>query len=431
MKVLILAGGGGTRLWPLSRQEFPKQFLCFEKPYSLLQSTVKRFLGAAKVEKIVIATNKHYQSLVKRQLAAIDPAGSVDILVEPERKNTAAAIALGVRYFEEQDGRREDSTILVIPSDHLIEPEAAFLRYLEEAELFAKQQWIVLFGIRPTRAETGYGYIHVGGQEEGLFYHVKRFVEKPNSEKAEQYLSSGEYYWNAGMFAFTARQFWEEAKLHAPAIYGMHAKPFSECLSLFPKLPNVSIDYALLEKTRRIVVCPMSLHWSDVGSWDSVYEALGKDSNQNVLIGNVVEMDSKNNLIFGGKKLISAIGLEDIIMVDTEEALFVVKKGHSQKVKEMVERLSSLSKPGEQKVKPLYQNGTCRVLLICVTEPIKHRCKKPERWVCLKGEAKMVWKGHSKTLQAGEAVSLASGASLHLSALQEGSELLCIEYEKE
>src|SRR5690606_8055002 len=223
-------------------------------------------------EEIVVLTNLHHQHLVEEQLIKIDPSRSIRVLVEPVRKNTAPAIALGIKYLEEQCGCRAEDAILVIPSDHLLEPELVFLRFLEDVEPYARDGELILFGIRPNKPETGYGYIQIGTQKTGPLYQVQRFVEKPDRRKAEQYLASGDYYWNAGMFVFSPKAFWQEARLHAPSLVSTMQGDLNHCLSQFSQNPDISIDYALWEKSEKAVVCPLPISWSDIGCWDSVYD---------------------------------------------------------------------------------------------------------------------------------------------------------------
>jgi mannose-1-phosphate guanylyltransferase/mannose-6-phosphate isomerase len=348
MHVLILAGGGGTRLWPLSRQDFPKQFLRFEGQQSLLQKTVSRFLNSSLTETLAISTNAQYEFLVRQQLEKIDPEKRACIIIEPGRKNTGPAIAFAIRYLEEAGRISKSSSLLVLPSDHLIEPETVFIRHLESVERLSQQNHWVIFGIRPTRAESGFGYIQIGPQFDLFTYQVKRFVEKPAPQLAKHYLASGDYYWNAGMFAFSMDHFWRELSLYAPEIERGMKGTLAEIAAQFDQLPNISFDYAILEKTRKALVCPLPVSWSDVGCWDSVYETLAKDQNQNVKIGHVLALDTKNSLIIGGKRLISTVGLEDMLIVETDDATFITKKGESQKVKQIVQELIKIGrKEGE------------------------------------------------------------------------------------
>ncbi len=396
-----MAGGGGTRLWPLSRQDLPKQFLRFGSPLSLLQQTAKRFLQAPIADEIVILTNVHHQQLVEKQLAAIDPEQKIRVLVEPVRKNTAPAIALGIRYLEEKSGCGANDPILVIPSDHLLEPEQVFLRALEEGAPYAMSGDPILFGIRPTRPETGYGYIQIGEQKGSLLYRVRRFVEKPDRRKAEDYLASGDYYWNAGIFLFSPHTFWQEAARYAPVLTETMQGDFKTCLSRFSENLDISIDYALWEKTDKAVVCPLPISWSDIGCWDSVYDVLNKDGNLNVKLGNVLEIDTKSSLIYGSQKLIATIGLEDLLIVDTEDAICISKKGESQKVKELVALLSK----EKRLVKPLYKSEEFEIfsyeiepfgsLVISIPE------NKVAHWIRVRGDATVRAEGEKTVIGNG------------------------------
>lgn len=347
MHIVILAGGSGMRLWPVSRKDLPKQYLSFGDKLSLLQKTTNRFLRSPLTESISISTNADQAARVKEQLSEIDPEQKTGILVEPYSRNTAPAIAFALRSLEEHKNVKESDSILVLPSDHLIEPESVFLQYLEMIDPVVRNNQLVIFGIRPTKPETGFGYIQIGKKQDWLTYKVKRFVEKPNRHVAESYLASGDYYWNAGMFAFSAGLFWRKLEEHAPEIYAAMQGTTREIETRFAQIPDLSFDYAVLEKSENTLVCPLPVSWSDVGCWDSVYDTMNKDENQNVQIGNVVSIDTKNSLIFGGKRLISTVGLEDMLIVATEDATFISKKGESQKVKEIVQKLIQIgSKEG-------------------------------------------------------------------------------------
>lgn len=331
MIVVILAGGKGTRLWPLSNQGLPKQFLRIKDHHSLLQRTYLRFSESENVEKILIVTNDNYKSLVEDHLNEIN--ASCSIISEPCGRNTAPAICLAVKYIQEKMGKSSDCKVFVSPSDHLISPEKKFREDLEVLEKIPFDGNIITFGVRPTRPETGYGYIKTKSKNDELLYPVDCFIEKPSIEKAQEFVLFDEYFWNAGVFLFSIGDFWKEIKTYCREIYDVFQKDYSMILSKFNDLPNISIDYALMEKTKKIKVFPLQASWSDIGSWDSVYDVLEKDENLNVKVGKVYDIDTKNSLIFSEKKVISTIGLEDIIIVETDEGIFIGKKGHSQKIK--------------------------------------------------------------------------------------------------
>lgn len=336
MKIIILAGGSGTRLWPVSRETFPKQFLKLGDQESLLQKTVKRFLPEWSVDHIFIVTQKETLFLVKNQMAGIDPKLLDQIIVEPERKNTGPAIALAIRYLQDHTNMVQKEIVFVCTSDHWIEPKERFLEAIKSAEKIAMEGRIVTFGVRPSKPETGYGYIQVKKVEGGL--EALSFTEKPPAHLAEKYLLSGDYLWNSGMFVLSVQTFWQEVSVHCPELKQ----------GAFENLPNVSIDYAIMEKSKRISVVLLDLAWSDIGSWDAVFDVSLKDLNQNVQQGNVVAIDTKNSLLIGGKRLIVAVGLENVLVIETEDALYLGKRGQSQRVKAVVEFLKKLGHPEMQ-----------------------------------------------------------------------------------
>ncbi len=380
MKSVILAGGAGVRLFPLSRKNYPKQFLKIGGDKSLFQKTVERNLLAVKPQDIIIITNKDYQYHIKNQLSELlnnsfaQPLDTLfNIILEPMGRNTAPAIALVSQFALEVLKVNEDEVLFICPSDHVISPNDRFAEYMKEAEKIAKEGHIVTFGIKPTKPETGYGYVEADNYSQlnnstnkslNQFYKVKQFHEKPNLVVAQKYLKlnnkytntlitndqrTNYYFWNSGMFAFSVETIVEELKQYAPEIYKKSKLAFDNSPitnnqlqithEFMSAIPSESIDYAVMEKTKKAVVLPLDITWSDVGSWDAFYEILDKDKNGNAKVGNVVDIDTKNSLILGNKRVVSTIGLEDLMVVETDDVLLIAKKGDGQRVKEIVEKL--------------------------------------------------------------------------------------------
>ncbi len=333
MKILILAGGSGTRLWPTSRESSPKQFLKLGKEgdnSSFFQKTVRRFLPLASKEDIWSITHEKYAAILQEQLREIDPSLESQMILEPERKNTAPAIVLALKFLEEKKVSQEE-VVLVASSDHFLSDEKQFLEKVMVARQLAYQGKLVMLAARPTKPETGYGYIKINKTGD-----VEAFVEKPSKELAQGFIKDGSYLWNCGIFVFKIETFWKELKIHYPLLASLS---YQELVQVFSSLPSISIDYALMEKTKNSAAVVLDLMWSDIGSWDSVFDASEKDSNSNVKIGNVLDIDTKNSLIIGGKKLISTVGLEDMVIIETDDILFIGKRGESQRVKMVVEEL--------------------------------------------------------------------------------------------
>jgi len=403
MKVLILAGGSGTRLWPASRETYPKQFLKLNGKKSLLQQTVERILKISSPEDIILLTNEQYKFHVLAELNEISENLTDKILLEPARRNTAPAIAFGMKYCLERLSVEPSEVLLVCPSDHIIKPVEKFVEYVRLAEKVAKQGYLITFGIKPLYPETGYGYIKITGEDKGGYYSVERFTEKPDFETAKRFLSEGNYFWNSGMFAFTIETMIEELRLCAPEIYQLFDHPLEAMIANFHKMPDISIDYAVMEKSKKVVAIPMDIYWSDIGSWDSLYDVLEKDEKGNVILGNVLTKETENSLIIGNKRLIATIDLKDLIIVETDDALLIAKRGSAQKVKHIVEELKAQNRVEALEHKTVYRPwGEYTVLEEGPRYKIKRIVVKPgaklslqmhyhrsEHWVVVKGTAKV------------------------------------------
>ena len=339
MKVIILAGGGGSRLFPLSRTRFPKQFLKLSGDKSLLAQTIERFSELVKPSDMVIVTNQEYVHHVKTELIASN-AQEAHILLEPVARNTAPAIALAARYCVDRLGCGLDEVMVVTPSDHIIRSTEMFTANLRQALGLAKMNKIVTLGVKPDSPETGYGYIQVG-KPLGDGFNVESFHEKPDRATAEAYLANGSFYWNSGMLVFAVGCLMNELRLYQPEIYTLTDSLLDTMTEDFAEMPNISIDYAVVEKSRQVVMLPLTTDWSDIGSWDAIYNVLDKDADGNALQGDCMPIDCSNTLILGHSRLIAGIGLEDLLVVETDDVIVVAKKGESQKVKDLVIELAA------------------------------------------------------------------------------------------
>lgn len=342
---VIMAGGSGTRLWPLSRGNYPKQFLTLSGDYTMLQSTLNRLNGLTHSEAMLICNEEH-RFIAAEQVRQLG-VGHSGIFLEPVGRNTAPAIALSAFKALESG---EDPLLLVLAADHVINNTSAFQQSVNRAAKLAEEGKLVTFGIVGDKPETGYGYIKRGEQYQTGFV-VERFVEKPNEATAQNYIKSGDYYWNSGMFLFKASRYLEELKAFRPDIYAACEKAMQVQnddmdfvrvdKAAFEACPDESIDYAVMEHTKDAVVVPMDAGWSDVGGFAALWEVSSQDENGNAFKGDVKAVNTKNTLVFGEDKLVATVGVEDLVIVNTKDAVLVAHKDNSQEVKAIVNQLKA------------------------------------------------------------------------------------------
>ena len=345
LTVLIMAGGKGTRFWPLSTEEKPKQFLNLIGNETMIQMTVNRIKPIIPIERIFVCTGEMYVDLVKEQLPELP---EINIIVEPEGRNTAPCIALSAlvikRYYK-------DSTMVVLPSDHLIRKEDRFRDIIKAAREYLNynNKAILTLGMTPNRPETGYGYIKFGNENSNVdgynFVKVDKFVEKPDKEKAEEYLRDGSYLWNGGMFMWKIDNILNQLKIHATNTYealhrieNVEEKYLQNLINEnYKNTEAISIDYAVLEKSKDIFVIPSDINWDDIGSWNAMERYRQKDSNGNIKIGDVNDLNSKNNIVISSSKKIVLSDLDDIYVIETDENIVIGRKDNIDKVKEIKE----------------------------------------------------------------------------------------------
>lgn len=342
---ILLAGGSGSRLWPISRELYPKQLVNLIGTESLIQGTIKRLSPILKPERTRVVCGEEHYFEIKRHLEEIGISSDGKVITEPCGRNTAPAILLAILNILNKE---RDAILLVFPSDHVISDIEGFHKNLEKAIRLADMGYIVTFGIKPTYPETGYGYIEGARLLKDGAFTIKRFIEKPDKETAEGYIKAGNFFWNSGMFAFKASVMIGEYKRYAPQLFkDMKAitdgnRPITA--SMYKRLPDISIDYAIMEKTGRGVVLPSDFGWSDIGSWKSLYDILPKDDDMNVIEGDVIIKDTKRSLIKGKERLIVVNGLEDIVIVETPDTVFVSHMDKTQDVKSIVNELKRLGR---------------------------------------------------------------------------------------
>jgi len=356
MKIVpvILSGGSGARLWPVSRKEYPKQYLPLAKGgLTMLQATIRRLSGLENLNDPIVICNAEHRFLVAQQLREIGVKNPI-ILLESSGKNTAIAIAVAAFFAANNLSIVDDYQLLVLSADHDIQGVEIFHQAVRVATHFALDKRLVAFGVKPQMPHTGYGYIEVdlnvndNGSESAIGYEIRNFVEKPDEETAQKYLNNGNYFWNSGMFMFELGSILEEFFLYVPEIADSakrsvegahHDYDFIRLAPYSPNLQSISIDYAIMEKTQRGVVVPFFAQWSDLGSWNALWEQGEKDQDGNCIHGDAIALDTKNSYIYADHHIVVTIGVDDLVVVDTPDATLVSAKSHSQKVKFIVERL--------------------------------------------------------------------------------------------
>lgn len=349
---VIICGGAGSRLWPVSREAHPKPFIALPDGQNLLQKTLLRALSLNDVSEVMTVTNRELFFKTEDEYRALKPqAQCLSYILEPFGRNTAAAILSAALQLSQTHG--PETLILVLPADHLIKHTDAFAEAVTSAKQLAASGWLVTFGIQPQYPETGFGYIESEscGLDGGL--RVKRFVEKPSLDKAEEYMAAGNYFWNSGMFCFRVDTLTSEMERHAPDVYNAVVRtlsnsrlteaPTHRCLSLdsesFNAVPDISIDYALMERSEKVATVPCNLGWSDIGSWNALSELTEEGEHGNRCEGEVLTQNAHNNYVYSPERLSALVGVQNLIVVDTPDALLIAHKEHSQDVKQIVNQL--------------------------------------------------------------------------------------------
>ncbi|EGG9792035.1 mannose-1-phosphate guanylyltransferase/mannose-6-phosphate isomerase [Escherichia coli] len=439
---VVMAGGTGSRLWPLSREHYPKQFLQLSGENTLLQSTLLR-LSPLSCETPLVITNEQHRFVVAEQLRQIDQLRD-NIILEPCGRNTAPAIALSA-FTALKRNEQQEPILLILAADHIISKADVFCDAIQKSKTVAEQGNIVTFGIIPEYAETGYGYIKKGDPFKILpnitddkFYHVQQFIEKPNHSTAEEYVSTGEYLWNSGMFMFKASVYLEELKKHRPDIYEICEQTASLSYNdldfirlpkhIFQDCPSESIDFAVMEKTKNCIVRPVDIGWSDVGSWHSLWDISDKTQDGDVCKGDILTYNTKNNYIYCESALVAAVGVEDIVIVQTKDAILVSKKTEVQDVKKIVEMLKEHERSEyishREEFRPwgkfdaIDQGERYKVKKIVVKPgeglSLRMHHHRSEHWIVLSGTAKVTLNDKTVLLAANESIYIPLGATYSL-----------------
>mgnify|MGYP000937848527 CR=1 FL=1 len=433
---VILSGGTGSRLWPLSRKQQPKPFIPLPDGENLLRKTYRRVQNLKHAGRVLMVTNRDYYFLSRDTLMEIAPGASSEVsyLLEPQARNTAPAIAAAALWAQEQVG--EDAVLLVLPSDHLISDHASFAEAVSRAMDLATQGYLVTFGIRPSAPETGYGYIAVGEPLTGG-YQVQRFLEKPARAQAESYVADGRHYWNAGIFCFSAKTLLQGMAAHAPEVLVPTQMAYEEAQvngdtwwlgAEFAQSPDISIDYAIMEHAENIAVVPASFDWNDLGAWSAMGQLLPEDSSGNRAHGEVLLEQSEDCVVYGSDRLTALLGVGDLLVVDTPDALLIARKDRDQDVKKIVDRLKRSGNPlVDTHVTAHRPWGTYTVLEEGDHFKIKRILVKPkeklslqmhhhrsEHWIVVSGTAKVVVGKEERLVMTNESTFIPAGTAHRL-----------------
>ncbi|MBS9432264.1 mannose-1-phosphate guanylyltransferase/mannose-6-phosphate isomerase [Photorhabdus hainanensis] len=442
---VIMAGGTGSRLWPLSRTLYPKQFLSLASELTMLQETFTRLKELPHLPPLVIC-NEDHRFIVAEQLRQKDLIYS-DIILEPVGRNTAPAIALAALHAI---SKGEDPLLLVLAADHVIQDKSSFITAIKKAQSLVDADKLVTFGVVPHTPETGYGYIRQGELITNDVYKVASFVEKPDLQTAKHYLSSGNYYWNSGIFAFKASRYLEELKKYQPDIFSICQKAISsehqdlEFIRLnkdvFQKCSDISVDYAVMEKTNDAVVVPMDAKWNDVGCWSALWEINDKDAKGNVIRGDVLMENTSNSYISSQNKLVATVGINDLVIVETKDAVLVAHKDKVQDVKGIVSQLKLNNRKEHQQHRETYRSwGSHDAIANSIRYQVKKVTVKPgrhittqihyhraEHWIVVSGIAKvhngektyLVTENESTYIPAGVAHSIENPGKIPLEIIE-------------
>lgn len=432
---VILSGGAGSRLWPVSREMRPKPFMKLADGYTLLQKTFQRAASLKNVTDILTVTNREYYFETKDEYQKVNTdAYTTSFLLEPVGRNTAPAITLAALSTTEKHGK--DAIMVILAADHLIQNHQAFSQAIAHATDVAQQGNLVTFGIQPSCPETGFGYIECGTPWNESAFRVARFVEKPNAELAQQYLDSGQYFWNSGMFCFTAGNILEQLKLHAPALLdkayecweiSKNKAPDTSVIEIdletFKHHPDISIDYAVMEKAENVAVIPCDIGWNDIGSWNAISDLLHPDESGNRVVGEALLVDVQNSYIQSEQRLVAAVGVENLIIVDTADAILVADRDHTQEVKQVVEQLKKIGHECHKIHRTVHRPwGTYTVLEEGDHFKIKRIVVKPgatlslqmhhhrsEHWIVVRGIARVVKNEESFLINTNESTFIPAG----------------------